>query len=98
MSLPLGVCVLTRPPENKAQPVNYADHIFEILAHAGLCYVRMEPDKLIDELPNLRLLVTVGEQEFDPALKQKLAEWVRAGNGWLSLGGVCGMSDVLGVD
>src|SRR5438132_12705633 len=97
MNLPFAVSVLAKAALNKAQPVNYPQYIFEILSHAGLCYARIEPEKLSDELPKLKLLLTVGEQEFDGTLKQKLAEWIRAGGAWLSIGGVCGMGDVLGV-
>jgi peptidoglycan/xylan/chitin deacetylase (PgdA/CDA1 family) len=43
------------------------------------------------------MLVTVGDQEFSPELKQKLTEWTNAGGAWLSIGGVCGMNDLLGV-
>ena len=83
---------------NRAQPVNYPEYMFEILAHAGLCFARVEPANLREELSKLKILLTVGEQEFDDALKQALGDWVRSRRGaWLSVGGVCGMSELLGV-
>ena len=85
-------------PRSTAQPVNYPDYIFEILTHAGLCYARVKPEQLLEALPTLKILVTIGEQEFDAPLKLKLTDWVRAGNAWLSIGGVCGMGELLGVD
>src|SRR5438874_1599583 len=94
-NLPLGVCVFARAPENKAQPVNYPEYIFEILSHSGLCFARVAPENLLEILPRLKILVTVGEQALGEALAQQLAAWVRAGGGWLSVGGVCGMSSML---
>jgi peptidoglycan/xylan/chitin deacetylase (PgdA/CDA1 family) len=98
VNIPLGVCLLARPPQNKAQPVNYPAYIFEILSHAGLCYARIEQQDLINSLEHLRILVTVGEAELGGELAQRLAAWVKAGGAWLSVGGVCGMSETLGVD
>jgi hypothetical protein len=98
VSVPLGICVLNAPAENKAQPVNYAQYILEILAHAGLCHERIDPRQLGQALSHLKILVTVGEQDLGLDLSQQLAAWVRNGGAWLSVGGVCGMQSVLGVD
>jgi hypothetical protein len=96
-SIPIGVCVLPKPPINRAQPVNYPDYIHEILNHAGLCYARIEFAQLLSQLPTLKLLVTVGEAAFDAALQPALSEWVKAGGAWVSIGGVCEMGQLLGV-
>jgi hypothetical protein len=96
-SIPIGVCVLPKAPINRAQPVNYPNYIHEILSHAGLCYAKVEFAQLPERLPNLRLLVTVGETPFEGALQSALTEWVKAGGAWVSIGGVCEMGAVLGV-
>lgn len=95
---PLGVCVFTKPLPNRAQPINYPDYIFEVLRHAGVCHLPLDAADLTDALDQIKLLVTVGDQELEPAVREKLAAWVKDGGAWLSLAGVCGMNDVLGVE
>jgi hypothetical protein len=95
-SSPLAVCVLPEPPPNRARTVGYPHYIHEILAHAGLCYERVAFEELGERLDSLRLLVTLGEQQMDTALTRRLADWVRRGGGWLSIGGLCGQQKLLG--
>lgn len=96
LSAPLGVCVLPEPDPNRARTVSYPQYIHEILAHAGICYTTVPFETLREQLPDLRLLMTVGDREFPEALKAGLRDWVRAGGGWVSVGGVCGLGDLLG--
>lgn len=92
----LGVCVwdIARYAQ---YAVAYPQYVFEILDHAGLCYERVAPADLAARLPQIRLLLTVGESDPPPALHEQLTEWVRAGGAWISVGGVCGLGDLLGV-
>src|SRR4051812_49346591 len=96
-SWPLAVCVFPEPDPNRPRTVQYPNYVHEILAHAGVCYANVTLADLPAMLPRTRLLVTVGEAALADDLKAKLREWVAAGGGWLSLGGTCGMEDVLGV-
>src|SRR5688572_20785614 len=94
---PLGVCVLHDGPPNRARTVNYGAYAWEIIKHAGVCHTRVDAGKLAAQLPNLRLLLTVGYAEFAPELKKQLAEWVHDGGAWVAVGGTCGMDELLGV-
>lgn len=77
----------------------YSSYIHEILGHYGLCYETVAWDDLPERLSRLRLLVTVGEHRFPDSLKTALTEWVTQGGGaWLSIGGLCGMGELLGAD
>lgn len=95
---PLGVCIFRKPLPNRAQPVNYPDYLLEVLDHAGVAYASIDQDSIAGQLDHLKLLVTIGDLEFDDAAKQKLTAWVKSGGAWLSIGGACGMSEVLGVE
>jgi hypothetical protein len=97
IGIPFGVCVLPAPPRNAGRTAQYADYIHEILAHAGLCYERVDANALIERLPTLRLLVTVGNDAPLESQRQALAQWIRDGGAWLSLAGVCGQEEALGV-
>src|SRR4051812_40813263 len=94
--VPLGVCVLPEPGKNGARTVNYPNYLFEILDHAGVFHTKLAEKELEARLDELRVLVTVGDFAFPPALRKKLADWINAGGAWLSIGGSCGMDDVLG--
>jgi hypothetical protein len=96
MSIPLGVCVLAEAGANAARTVSYPRYVHEILAHAGIFYEKVAPAELEAKLPQLRVLVTVGEGGLADAVNQKLADWVSAGGAWLSVGGLCGMDDLIG--
>lgn len=94
----LGVCVLSAPPKNLARTVSYPHYIHEILAHAGVCHGTVSFEDLPARLPGLKLLVTVGEAKLPDALKQQLTDWVEAGGGWLSVGGVAGLAELFGAE
>jgi hypothetical protein len=68
----------------------------EILTHAGVGYARVALDELPGRLDTLRLLITVGEHALPDAVARRLHEWVEAGGGWLSVGGVCDAGRTLG--
>ncbi|MFT3789377.1 MAG: hypothetical protein QM770_24890 [Tepidisphaeraceae bacterium] len=98
LGVPLGVCVFTKPLLNRAQPANYPDYVFEILGHAGVCHEAVDEKSLVSALDHLKLLVTVGDPELDEPTRTKLVAWVNAGGAWLSIGGICGSADTLGVE
>ncbi|HZT43203.1 MAG TPA: hypothetical protein VFA07_13620 [Chthonomonadaceae bacterium] len=95
-AIPLGVCVLPEPEPNRARTVSYPHYIQEILEHAGVCYRAIGLQNLREKLPQLRLLVTLGETELPEDLKASLRDWVGAGGGWISVGGICGLEELLG--
>jgi hypothetical protein len=95
--LPLGVCVLTEPGPNAARTISYPHYVYEILAHAGVFHTKLAPAELEAKLADLRVLVTVGEMNFAEPLKKKLTDWIHAGGAWLSIGGLCGLEELLGV-
>lgn len=86
---PLGVCVLPAPPRNVSRSVTSSAYIREVLDHAGLCYRAVEWGELEGALPELRILVTLGDAAPEPALAETLREWVEHGGAWLGVGGVC---------
>jgi peptidoglycan/xylan/chitin deacetylase (PgdA/CDA1 family) len=94
--VPLGVCVLPEPGKNGARTVSYPNYVFEILAHAGIFHTKLAEKELEAALGELKVLVTVGEADFPPPLRKKLADWIDGGGAWLSVGGLCGMGEVLG--
>jgi hypothetical protein len=96
--LPLGVCVLPVPPDNASRTVSYPHYIHEILGHAGLCYESVEFDRLESCLPDLQLLVTVGEGSFSDSTKERIQSWIENGGQWLSIAGVCGLPEWFGVE
>lgn len=99
MESPLGVCVLPPAARNAARTVSYPNYIYEILGHAGLCYAPVGLDALPAALPELRLLLTLGETASLPGdLADKLEAWVRGGGAWLSVGGLCGLGALLGAE
>lgn len=96
MSLPLGVCVFAEAGANAARTVSYPRYVHEILAHAGVFSENVAPAELEAKLPGLRVLVTLGETAFSEPVRKKLNEWVSAGGAWLSVGGLCGMEELIG--
>ncbi|MCB0125915.1 MAG: hypothetical protein KDE58_26850 [Caldilineaceae bacterium] len=96
-SAPLGVCVLPSPRPNAARTVTYPTYIHEILQHAGLCYTIVPFADLATALAGLKILVTVGESTLPDAVADALIAWVEAGGCWLTIGGVCGLAEQLGV-
>lgn len=97
-SLPVLVCALPEPPPNNARTVAYAHYVHEILAHAGLCYLRIEPAELSERLAGARLLVTVGDAAFEETTRRTLTAWVQHGGAWIGVGGTCGLHELFGVE
>jgi hypothetical protein len=96
--LSIGVCAFGAPLPTLPRGNVYAAAIGEVLAHAGLCHSAIEPDALEAALPQLRLLVTIGEGEFTDSCKETLRAWVEAGGAWLSVAGTCGVAHLFGVE
>lgn len=90
----LGVCVLTKLRPNQPNCTSHSHYITEILEHAGLPFSQIELSQLS---PDLKLLVTVGEASLTEAESAALRDWVQNGGSWLSLGSVCGLGEVHGV-
>lgn len=95
---PVGVCSLPPRPRNAARTVSYAHYIHEILAHAGICYTPLTVDEVANALPDLRLLVTVGDTSLPDSTQALLARWVEAGGAWLAIGGTAGVPSLFGVE
>ena len=94
---PLAVCVLPPPRPNAARTVSYPAYIHEIFQHAGLCYSQCAIEELAAALPQIEILVTVGEGSLPDDLQTQLAAWVAAGGQWIAIGGVCGLEHLFGV-
>lgn len=94
---PLAVCVLPTPRPNAARTVSYPYYIHEILDHAGLCYEQVEVVDLAAALPQLTVLITVGEAPLPVEFVAPLQTWVAAGGQWIAIGGVCDQADLFGV-
>jgi hypothetical protein len=94
----LGVCVFPEPAANRGRTVNYPGYIHELLAHAGVCYETIGHDDWSEKLPGLKVLVTVGDRALDARAETNLRRWIAAGGMWLSISGLCGLEDVLGVE
>jgi len=95
---PLGVCVLPLPGPSVGRTVSYPDYIHEILEHAGLCYALVEPATLVDRLPELRVLVTVGGADLPDDVRQRVPSWVKNGGSWLAIGGTGALPELFGVE
>ena len=95
---PLAVCVLPAPPQNRARTFSYGSYVHEILHHAGLRYSEVSSGNLVKCLPQLKVLVTVGETEWPEEGREQLQSWVHNGGAWLSVGGVCGMPELFGAE
>lgn len=94
---PVGVCVLPRPNKNGSRTTTYPDYIFEIMDSAGIFYTVETIEELAARLPKLGVLVTVGEAELPEDLAGALKAWVNDGGAWVSVAGVCGQDELLGV-
>ncbi len=92
----LGVCVWDIP-RYAHYMVSYPQYVHEILAHAGLCYETVAPADLAGRLAQLRILLTIGDGPVAQELQDKLAAWVNDGGAWISVGGVCGLAGLFGV-
>lgn len=96
-SSPIGVCVLSQIRPNQPNCAYHSNYITEILEHAGLPFSQIEANNLSALPGDLKILVTVGEAVLDEAAASALREFVQDGGSWLSLGSVCGLDDVHGV-
>jgi peptidoglycan/xylan/chitin deacetylase (PgdA/CDA1 family) len=96
-AIPFGVCVWETPRYSHYLTA-YGHYVHEILGHAGLGYEHVAQAALAERLPGLRILLTVGETEPPPALREQLADWVEAGGAWISIGGACGLAALFGVE
>lgn len=94
----IGVCVFPPAAKNWARTVSYPHYIYEILAHAGLCYQKIALQDLPSQLPGLKLLLTVGEVAPSEEVKGALTTWVEAGGAWLSIAGVAGLPALFGAE
>lgn len=94
----LGVSIFALPSPNVACGVSYPHYLREILDHAGVAYTAAAPAELADRLPDLRLLITIGETALPSETRETLERWVENGGGWLSLSGLCGMAALFGAE
>jgi len=94
---PFSVCVFPEPGLNAARTVSYPTYIHEILKHAGLCYSSIDIDDISDSLDDVKLLLTIGEYELPDETADRLRSWIQDGGAWVSVGGVCGLADIFGV-
>jgi len=93
-SSPLGVCVLAKVRPNQPNCTSHGQYITEILEHAGLPFSQIE---LTELSPELKLLITVGDAPLEEDATAALQQWVQNGGCWLSLGSVCRLGEVHGV-
>jgi hypothetical protein len=94
---PLGVCVLPPRPRNAPRTVSYGHYLHEILAHAGVCYQTIPSDTLEQILPDVCVLVTVGDAALPETTIDALSRWVEGGGMWLAIGGTAGAPALFGV-
>lgn len=95
---PLGVCVFPEPGPNSLRTTRYSRYVYEILDHAGFAYSTLEASELVDRLPELSVLLTVGDFQLTPELACGLESWGAGGGEWISVGGVSGKEDMFGVE
>lgn len=93
---PLLVCAFPSPPYGKS--VQHNRYVHGIVGHAGVCHLAVELDELAARLPQAGILLTVGECKLTDDQRRAIADFVSRGGGWVSVGGVCGMERVLGVE
>jgi len=94
----VGVCVLPSMVQNRARTISHPHYIHEIFAHAGLCYITIGFDQLIEHLPQLRVFITIGEMELPGEISAAIRAWVEQGGAWLSIAGICGLGEALGAE
>jgi len=95
--LPFSVCIMPEAPANSPRSISYPGYVHEILRHAGLAYSTVAAEELTAALPDLRLLLTVGEASLPTDTLGQLRAWVQAGGAWLSIAGTCGAPELFGV-
>jgi len=94
---PVGVCVLPRPGANASRSTSYPDYIFEIMDASGVYYTAEDFQTLPERLGSLGVLITVGETQLNEELAGQLNDWVNAGGAWISVAGICGQTELFGV-
>ncbi len=96
---PLGVYIFTPTAPNGVHTSQNAHYITEILGHAGVPYRLLETEALPALLESgIKILLTSGNGVLEPAASEAIKSWVETGGQWLSLGSVCGLEEVLGVE
>lgn len=98
ITVPLAVCVLDEPAPNASRTVSYPKYIYEILDYSGVCYTSVTADGLAAGLGKIGVLMIIGEGKLPDELKPALEEWVKGGGGLISVGGVCELNELLGVE
>lgn len=94
---PLGLCVLPEPAPNCARTVSYPQAMRAELAHLGIPYTEADHAGLSRLLGSISVLLTVGDAPI-AAASEELLRWVESGGVWVSLGGVCGLPEMFGVE
>lgn len=94
---PIGVCIFPEPAPNAGRASSQNGYVLEILAHAGICHEQLTPSELERRLDGVGVLLTVGEAALEDSQRAALGEWVAGGGAWLSIAGVCGLEQMLGV-
>lgn len=96
---PLGVYIFTPTAPNGVHTSQNAHYITEILGHAGVPYRLLETEALPALLESgIKILLTSGNGVLESAASEAIKSWVETGGQWLSLGSVCGLEEVLGVE
>lgn len=98
MAMSVGLLAFPHLPANQPQVVTYGHYVQQILHYAGLCYQPLSSERWSTRLPDLNILITVGEAELESAEQAAIEDWVRAGGTWISIAGVCGLSQLLGIE
>lgn len=94
--LPVGVCLLPEPGANVGRTVSYSETLIERLQYWGLPFSRVQVHELLEALPQLKVLVTVGESLV--GVLPDLSSWLETGGTWVAVGGTAGMPGLLGVE
>lgn len=96
---PLGVYIFAPTAPNGVHTSQNAHYITEILSHAGVPYHLLETEALAALLESgIKILLTSGNGVLEPAALEAITSWVENGGRWLSLGSVCGLEEVLGIE
>jgi len=93
----LGVCIFDKSIRNSPDCSNHRRYILEILGHAGLPFRQIQPETLSESLTALKLLITVGDAQLEDCSMEAIRKWMQQGGAWFSLGSVCNLGDVHGV-
>jgi hypothetical protein len=97
-SASLAVCLWPAAPPNQPRSNQHPEYLYEILDHAGVLYRRLAFEELSSALPQVKVLITVGEYNLDDEVQTTLKSWLVAGGCWLSVSGVCNLPTVWNVE